>query len=77
MAEMAFLVMSEILGLSFNKFPGDDYSLRESENLPQPIQMKLPKKIYFPNILLKFSNIHEIFNILRKKVTLIAYVFWK
>ena len=47
MAEMAFLVMSEILGLSFNKFPGDDYSLRESENLPQPIQMKLPKKNIF------------------------------
>ena len=37
---MFFIVISEILGLFVNtQIPDDKYSLLNSENLPQPIQM--------------------------------------
>ena len=42
---MSLLLISEILGLFVNAVTVDDkYSLRNSENLPQKIQMILSKK---------------------------------
>ena len=57
---------SEILGLFLNTLTGNDkYYFRNSEYLPQSIQIQLPKEqktfLYF---LLYFSNLHQILNIL-------------
>ena len=42
---MFLLVICEILGVCVNTFTADDkYSLRNSENLPQPIQRQLSNK---------------------------------
>ena len=42
---MSLLVISEFLRLFVNTLTADDkYSLRNTENLYQPIQMQLPKK---------------------------------
>ena len=42
---MSLLDISKILGLFVNTLNVDDkYSLRNRENVPQPIQMKLSKK---------------------------------
>ena len=42
---MSRLVISEILGLLFNLLTADDkYSLRNSSNFSQPIQMQLSQK---------------------------------
>ena len=42
---MSLLVISKILGLFVNALTADDkYSLRNSEDLQQPIQMQLFKK---------------------------------
>ena len=42
---MSFLVISETLGLLVNTLTGDDkYSLRNSDNLRQPIQMQLSQQ---------------------------------
>ena len=41
------------------------------------IRIYLKKKLFFLNFFLRFSNLHEICNIFKKKMTLIAYVFPK
>ena len=53
---MSFLSVSQVLGLLVNTLTADDkYSLRNSENLKQAIQMQLSKKqIFFVNFLLIF-----------------------
>ena len=62
---MYLLVICEIVGLFFNTLVADDkYSLRNSEKLPQPIQMELFKKqksyseffCYVSDIYIKFLN---------------------
>ena len=63
---MSLLVISEMLGVSLNRVTADDeYSLRNSENLPQPIQMHLSKKknlfYEFFARLLKFKSNFEHF----------------
>ena len=70
---------SEILGLFANTLTGDDkYSLHNTENLPQPIQMVLSKNIrIFVNFLLHVSNLHKILNILKKNINLIGSLFPK
>ena len=46
--KMSLLVISEILGLFFNILTADGkYSLRNRENLWDPIQMHLYEKSYF------------------------------
>ena len=45
---MLLFVIWELLGVFVNTMTADDkYSFRDSENLPQPIQMQLFKKKYF------------------------------
>ena len=42
---MSLLVIPQVLGLFVNKLTANDkYSLQNSENLWQPIQIQLPKK---------------------------------
>ena len=56
----------------------DKYSLGNSENLWEPIQMQLSKNLKtFSNILLILCNLHQILDILEKMMTLVAYVFSK
>ena len=44
----------------------------------QPIEMQLYKKLKaFSQFLLHFKKLHLILNISKKKLSLIAYVFWK
>ena len=68
---MSLLVLCEILGLFVKILTADNkYSLRNSENLPQPIQMQLPKKqkpvspFFVP--FLKFTLNFKFQNTLRK-----------
>ena len=53
---MSLLVICGILGLFINTLTEDDkYFLRNSENLPQPIQMQISKKQKtFSQVLLRF-----------------------
>ena len=56
---MSVLVISEILGLFFKAMTANDkYSLRNSKNLPQPIQMQLSRKLkIFLDFLLHICNL--------------------
>ena len=55
---MFLLVISSIIGLFVNTMTADDtYSLNNSENLQQPIQMQLSKKRkFFASFLTATSN---------------------
>ena len=56
----------------------DQYSPLNRDNLTQPIQKQLSKKQKaFFNFFLRFRNVHEILNICKKKMTLIADLFAK
>ena len=73
------LVIWETLGLLVNTLTTDDkYSLCTSNNSRELIQMQLSKKQknFFVFFLL-FWNLHQILNTLKKKMTLIGYVFPK
>ena len=63
------LVICKIFGLFGNTMTADNkYSLRSSENLLQPIQMKLSKnQRTFSNFFAHFWNKQQILNILKKK----------
>ena len=76
---MSFLVISEILALFVNTRTADGkYSVRNNENLRQPIQMQLSQKQEtFLNFLPDSWKLHQIFNMLKGKMTDIAYVFPK
>ena len=77
---MFVLVVSKILRPLVNTLTRDDkYSFSEKgENLKKPIQMQLSKTLKtFSPILLHFLNLHLILIILKKKMSFIAYVFWK
>ena len=76
---MSPLVISKILGVSVNTLSANNrYSVCSMENLPQTVQMQLSKKLkLFFNLLLNFGIIHQILNILKKKMIIIAYVFLK
>ena len=56
---MSVLVISEILGLFFKAMTANDkYSLRNSKNLPKPIQMQLSRKLkIFLDFLLHICNL--------------------
>ena len=76
---MSPLVISKILGVSVNTLSANNrYSVCSRENLPQTVQMQLSKKLkLFFNLLLNFGIIHQILNVLKKKMIIIAYVFLK
>ena len=72
-------MISGILGLFVNTLTGDDkYSLRNSENLQQPIQMQLSNKqrtfFQFFALFLKSTSNFKLFG---KKMTVITYVCQK
>ena len=72
---MSLLVTLETLGLFINILTVKS-SVRNSENLRQPIQLQeSKKKQLFLIFLLYLWNLHEILKIFRKKMTLIAYIF--
>ena len=74
--KISLLVIFELLLLFFKTLTADDkYPLCNIWNLPQVIQMLLSKKVKnVLNFFLHFSNIYQILQILKKKMTLIAYV---
>ena len=54
---------------------GDKCSLPHRDNLMQPIQMQLSQKLKtFSSFSMHFGSLGEILDILRKKMTLIAYL---
>ena len=78
----SFLVISGILRPFFNTLTLDDnFFLGNRENLPQPIQMQLSRKLqifspFFTAFLrdtLNFENLEK----KKKKMSLVAYVFPK
>ena len=76
---MALMIIFKILGILVNAMTkNENYSLLNSENLPQPVQMQLSKKqktfsLVFAAFLKTSSNVQYV----QKKMTLTAYVFPK
>ena len=73
-----FLIF-KVLGLFVNPLTGEHkYSLRKGGSLLQHLQMHLSqKRKIFINFFFHFRNLESLFNILKKKMTLIAHVFLK
>ena len=59
---MSLLVKCEILGLFVNRFTADEkFTLRNTENLPQSIQMQLCKKEEtFSQFFIAFLKLHQV-----------------
>ena len=77
--KMSLLMTSEILGIFVNTLTAvEKYSLHNGENLRHPIQMYLSKKqkCFFKFFALLW-NVHQILNSLKRKMSLIVYIFPK
>ena len=76
---MPALVRIESLGPFFNTLAADDkYYRRNMQNLQQLLQSHyLKNKRFFLQFLLLFSNLHQIYNVSKKKVSLLISVFPK
>ena len=76
---MPALVWIESLGPFFNTLAADDkYSRRNMQNFQQQLQSHyLKNKRFFLQFLLLFSNLHQIYNLSKKKVSLLVSVFPK
>ena len=76
---MPALVRIESLGPFFNTLAADDkYYLRNMQNFQQLLQSHyLKNKRFFLQFLLLFSNLHQIYNVSKKKVSLLVSVFPK
>ena len=76
---MSALVKVKSLGPFFNTLAADDkYSLRNMQNFQQQLQLHyLKNKRFFLQFLLLFSNLHQIYNLSKKKVSLLVSVFPK
>ena len=76
---MPALVRIESLGPFFNTLAADDkYSRRNMQNFQQQLQSHyLKNKRFFLQFLLLFSNLHQIYNLSKKKVSLLVSVFPK
>ena len=75
----SLLLIFELLRHFFKTlFPDDKYSLCNIWNLQELYQMQLSKtlKPYF-HLSVHFWNLHQILNILKKKMTLLGYLSWK
>ena len=72
-------MLGEILVVSVNTLTAEGkYFVQNFENLQCPIQMELSeKKIFFLHFLFHFWSLHEILNILKEKIFVIAIVFRK
>ena len=73
------LLTCQILGRLVNRFPTNEkYPVLKRDNLTMPIEMQFSRKQKtFSELLLHFRNLYEILNSLRKKMTLIDFVFPK
>ena len=73
------LLLGEIFGLFVNILTADDkYSVKIAINLQLPFQIQLrQKRETFCHFLLHFCNLHEILNILREIMIVIANIFSK
>ena len=76
---MPALVRIESLGPFFNTLAADDkYSRRNMQNFQQQLQSHyLKNKRFFLQFFLLFSNLHQIYNLSKKKVSLLVSVFPK
>ena len=73
------LVLSEILGVFVNTLTADaKYPVQDCQNFLLPIQMNSPKnQKLFPNFSFHFWHLHQMLNILKKRMILIANIFPK
>ena len=76
---MPALVRVENLGPFFNTLAADDkYSSQNMQNFQQQLELHyLKNKRFFLQFLLLFSNLHQIYNLSKKKVSLLVSVFPK
>ena len=76
---MSPLVLGEVLVVFVNTLTVDGkYPVQDCENFLLPIQMNsLKNQKFFPNFLFHFWNIHQMLNILKKGMIVIANVFPK
>ena len=76
---MPALVRVENLGPFFNTLAADDkYSRRNMQNFQQQLQLHyLKNKRFSLQFLLLFSNLGQIYNLSKKKVSLLVSVFPK
>ena len=74
---MPALVRVENLGPFFNTLAADDkYSRRNMQNFQQQLQLHyLKNKRFLLQFLLLFSNLGQIYNLSKKKVSLLVSVF--
>ena len=74
---MPALVRVENLGPFFNTLAADDkYSRRNMQNFQQQLQLHyLKNKRFLLQFLLLFSNLGRIYNLSKKKVSLLVSVF--
>ena len=73
------LVLSEILGVFVNTLTADaKYPVQDCQNFLLPIQMNSPKnQKLFPNFSFHFWHLHQMLNILKKRMIVIANIFPK
>ena len=76
---MSPLVLGAALVVFFQWFAANGkYPVQDCENLQLPIQMQLSQKQnIFLNFLIRFRNLRQILNILKKRKIVIANVFPK
>ena len=76
---MPALVRVENLGPFFNTLAADDkYSSQNMQNFQQQLELQYVKnKRFFLQFLLLFSNLQQIYNLSKKKVSLLVSVFPK
>ena len=76
---MSPLVLRKILWVFVNTLTADGkYPDQDFENLPLPIQMQLSERpITFSELFVPFLDLHQILNILNKRMIVIANIFAK
>ena len=77
--KISSLILGEIVGVFSNTLTADDkHPIEDWENLRLPVQMQLSDNWkFFLNFLFRFWNLHQILNILKKKIIVMANVFRK
>ena len=79
-SKKSLLLTFQILGLLVSKLATDEKNPvlnRDNLTIPIQIQLSLETKKLFLNFFLQFSNLGEILDVLKPKMTLIAFVFPK
>ena len=73
------LILSEILGVFVNTLTADGkYPVQDCQNFLLPIQMNSAKnQKLFPNFSFHFWHLHQMLNILKKRMIVIANIFPK